>query len=560
MKRRIPPIASAFVFLVLALLAGVAAAQPRAWLDRDRIAGDETVTLNIEADGVARPDYGPLEADFVLSGRSSRSRFDASGAHTLHAVALRPRRTGRIAIPALRVGSQRTAPLVLQVTGTSAPAPSRAGDDVFVESAPDDRDPYVQQSVGWVVRLYSATPLISGQLEQPAPDGASLQQVGDDARYSREVAGRRYEVVERRYLLIPERSGALTVPGARFEGRGAGGFFDELFGNAGGRLAAQAPAQVLQVRPMPANAPQPWLPLRDLRLRYVATPGVLRAGSAGAVAIEMTADGATAAQLPELQLPPIEGVQVFPEPPQADERFRDGRPQVTLTRRFSLVPTRAGPVQLDALRVGWWDAGANAARMATLPPMRWQVQPGGAGASSPASPGASVGDVVGAGVAGAVAGADPPAAVNPAWIAATLLFAVLWLVTLLWALQRRNASNVAPASQGARRPQDIGSRPHLQDLRRALDTGGLGDVADLLRAMAHPQADSVDALLVRLDDPAQREALQALQAARWGGGDGVHARRLLREAFARGPRFRSIDAPTQVAEKRDALLPPLYPR
>ena len=49
-------------------------AQPRAWLDRDRIAMGDTVTLNVESDQGA-PDFTPLRTDFDLSGQTS-SRFD----------------------------------------------------------------------------------------------------------------------------------------------------------------------------------------------------------------------------------------------------------------------------------------------------------------------------------------------------------------------------------------------------------------------------------------------------------------------------------------------------
>ena len=114
----------ALVFLLLALCALPAFAQTRAWLDRDRINANETVTLNIRTDGMARPDYDPLLADFVVSGRSSRTEMDNTGVHSLYAVALQPRRAGRITIPALRIGNERTQPLALQVEGTSAPAPS----------------------------------------------------------------------------------------------------------------------------------------------------------------------------------------------------------------------------------------------------------------------------------------------------------------------------------------------------------------------------------------------------------------------------------------------------
>src|SRR3546814_5048856 len=116
--------------------------------------------------------------------------------------------------------------------------PARAGSAAFIETQIDDEDPYVQQSVGYTLRLYYATPLVSGQLDQATPDGASLQRVGSDLQYTRLVGGKRYTVVERRFLLVPERSGPLTIPGARFSGRGSGGFFDDVFGNGSRELRA----------------------------------------------------------------------------------------------------------------------------------------------------------------------------------------------------------------------------------------------------------------------------------------------------------------------------------
>lgn len=541
-----------FVLMVLVLVASPAFAQTRAWLDRDCINANETVTLNIRTDGMARPDYDPLLRDFNVSGRSSRTGMDNTGVHSLYAVALRPRRTGRIGIPSLRVGATATQPLFLQVEAANAPAPSRVGDEVFIESEPDDTSPYVQQAVGWVVRLYSAAPLVSGQLDQRAPEGASLQQVGEDARYAREVAGRRYEVIERRYQLIPERSGELTVPGAVFEGRGTGGFFDELFGDRGAALNAQAPTRVLQVQRAPANAPQPWLPLRDLQLRYATTPRDLRAGSAGTLVIEAIADGATAAQMPELQLPPIDGVQVFAEPVQADETFRDGRPRVKLTRRFSLVPARAGAAKLQGPRIDWWDVESNATRTASLPPLSWGVV-----AADGAAPAATTTTAAQPGEDGTIATTTAADAVaNRGWVLATLLFAALWLFTLVWGLHQR--SHAAPPLRtglpGEVPPVATHARRSKAELKRALDTGDLGEVTDMLCAMATPPAHGVDELLARLDDPGQREAIEAVQRARWSGGDGVHARQLLRSAFASGPRWRVEQAPGP------SLLPPLYPR
>lgn len=551
---------TAFQVLLVALLSMMSlnvSAQVRAWLDRDRIAAGETVTLNIEVNGSGSPDYSPLQREFSVSGHTSRRQFEIvngrSSSRTLFAVALKPRREGVLTVPALPVGSAKTQPLSLVVTPGQARVPSRAGDDVFIESEADDSDPYVQQSAGWVVRLYSAVPLVSGQLDQPAPQGASLQQIGDDVQYDRHLQGRRYQVVERRFLLIPESSGSLTIPGATFQGRGVAGYFDDFLGAGRSALQAQAAPRFLQVRPIPANAPQPWLPLHSLKVRYQSTPQALREGSAATLTIEVDADGATAAQMPELQLPPIDGVQVFAEPVQADERFVQGRPRVKLTRSFSLVPTRAGQVRLPGMRLGWWDVEAGAARTGALPPLTWQVAAGaGTGAAVAAMP-----DTAQVETAAPGARARPVPGTQRAWALAALAFASLWLLTLMWALQRRpQAAGALSPSSGSASTSDktsAAARSATSRFRRALDTGDFAEVADALCALARPPARDLDDVRQRLDDAGQRDALDAMQRARWGGGDGVAARSQLRSAFKRGPSWRR---PIDSGPER---LPPLYP-
>ena len=532
-------------------------AQTRAWLDRDRIALGETTTLNIQTDQamVPSPDYSPLLGAFEVSNNTSSRQFEmvngVSRTRVLFAVALQPKRAGVIDIPHLLVGNLRTQSLTLTVTASSA-TPAHRGDAAFIESEADAQEPFVQQAVGYTVRLYYATPLISGQLDQVTPDGASLQRVGEDAQYARDIDGHAYTVVERHYLLIPERSGTLTIPGARFQGRGAGGFFDQLLGDGERDLHANSAPRFLTVRAVPANAPQPWLPLRALSLRYLATPQGARAGEAMTVTVEATADGATAAQMPELQLqlPVTDGAQVFADPIQSSETFTDGRPQVRMVRKFSIVPGQAGTLRISGPRMMWWDVRAGVARTASLSDISVQVAPGANGFGATPAPVGVDATTAQPGDGMRVPGIQGE--VRP-WALATVLFAALWLLTLMWGLQRRAQLSASEEDNGL--PAPATTTASLVDLKRALDRGDLGDVAETLCAMASPPIADLDALRPRLDDPQQIAAVEALQRARWSDGDGVAARMALRDAFKRGPRWRAAKK-----EVVDEPLPPLYPR
>ncbi|WP_369943424.1 BatD family protein [Xanthomonas medicagonis] len=572
---------------VLVLLAALpAAAATRAWLDRDNVDAGEGVTLNIETDqALVTPEYAPLQAQFALSNAVNSRQMEVINGKvsvkSLFGVVLTPRTTGTLEVPALRVGNERTAPLRLLVgvtAPTPAPVPAQSQSqssadngggadpgqignaDVFVQTQADDAQPYVQQSVGVVVRLYLGVPLTSGELDLDPPVGAALQRLGDDIQSRREINGRMFTVVERRFLLVPERSGPLTLPGARFRGRGPTGFFDDYFGR-GGDLNARSAAQTLQVRAQPANAPQPWLPLHDLRLRYTATPQRAAVGEAADIVVEASARGATQAQFPELPTPSVDGAQVFAEPPQFDQKFVNGSPQLKVTRRYSIVPQAPGPLRVSGLRMPWWDVQAGAAREASVPDLTLQVLPGRAAAAAPAPPSSAAAPNVDAAPAGnAVTPTSTVAGLlgaSPLWMGLAAVFAGLWLATLLWAWRRarppRAAAGVQAASAAATAPAPR-ARYGLPDLRKALDAGGLDEVAAILCSQAGVA--DLDALLPRLDDAAQREAVLRLQRARWGGaGDVPGARGALREAFWDGPRLRA--APRKPASDE---LPPLYPR
>jgi hypothetical protein len=550
-----PRLVRTLLLLALSLPFAVASATTRAWLDRDRIALGETTTLNIETDQAlaSSPDYSALMSDFQVSGNTSSRQFEMVNgvvhSHVLFAVALQPRREGLIAIAHVPVGNERIQPLTLTVTAPTA-TPARAGDPVFIESEADAQEPYVQQAVGFTVRLFYAGP-ISGQLDQPVPDGATLQRVGEDAQYTRQVGNQTYNVLERHFLLIPERSGTLTIPAAHFRGTGAEGFFDDLIGNGGRPLRADSAPRFLRILPAPTDAPQPWLPLRALTLRYLEAPQHARAGEAVTVTVEATADGATSAQLPPLQLSADNGAQVFAEPAQSDETFSEGRPKVRMVRRFSIVPAGAGTLHIRGPGVAWWDVRAGLRRNASLPDISVPVAPGANGSGVASPPAVAAGARTGAAPQAGIRLPGVQGAVQP-WALATVAFAIGWLLTLAWGLHRRQA----PAGAMTHQP-DIPSPTagaSLADLKRALDHEDLGRVSDVLCALHSPPAVDLDAVHAALDAPAQIAAVDALQSARWGDGDGVAARAALREAFKRGPRWRTTTRP--VAE---APLPPLYP-
>ena len=553
--------------LALWMLVMPAWAKTSAVLDRTRVTQGEPVVLTIATDQVGAPDYSVLQSRFrVQDLASERSVRYANGTlsvdlrYRVQLLALQP---GMQTIPALVVGRDHTQPLQLEVLANTGASPSPGVDTqpqsqpaatgqgrVFIQTLVDDRHPYVQQSVGVVVRLFYATQMVDGALDLDAPAGGSLRRVGEDVQSTQELNGRTYSVIERHYILVPDRSGALTLPAARFKGHGQGGFFDDVFGDGRENLQAAGQSQVLQVRAVPANADQPWLPLHRLDMQTLGAPNSATAGQTAVVTLRAQADGANAAQLPELMLIADNGAQVYPETPTVEDRDDQGRPQTVVTRRFSVVPARAGEVHLRATPIHWWNVATDQPAMADAQPMTLQVAPGTGAFAAPAT---------------AESASSP--ATSPGWkrwlgsgfvwAIVAALFGLLWILTLAWASRQRHEHPVATQSPQAEASSPTPAPLRNEDLQDALRSEDLSRIAHALQRMADPPAADLDALRSRLGSTQQVDAIESLQAALWGNGRVVPASALatLRSAFAQGPQWR---LPAD-AKNTKPLLPPLYP-
>ncbi|MDO4708657.1 MAG: BatD family protein [Pseudomonadota bacterium] len=538
------------LWLLLMLLAVPAVAQVRASLSQSSIEAGETVTLNIELENVrATPELAPLEADFRVlrmdSGRQVEIRGGRFHTRQRFAVELRPRRSGRIEIPALKVGTQSTRPLRLQVADVAQAGSHQpqAGQAVFLETDISDGSPYVQQAVLLTLRLHYAVNLFSGELQQPMPANASLVPFGSDSRSQRVIDGREYRVLARHYLLIPERSGELVLPAAWFRGEGERIGTGGWFGQGRVQVQASAPAQRLAVRPIPANAAAPWLPARKLSLRVLDVAQQGQLGQGMALKLALHADGATASQLPPLELEPHPQLQVFAEPVERSEGVYQGRIESTISRQFTLLPLAEGELLVQVKPISWWDVSAQRMHRAELAPIRLNIAAGSL--QPPPAP------LIGQARPEAQARPSKTPAAWRGWLGWGLVLALL--ILLVCGLVRPGPLGACSKSFGQWRKQRIAQRQMRRALQHALQSGDLPAIAQCLPAVASPAAPSLSALRARLACQAQREAIDLLQQALWGGGDVEAARKQLRAAFA------DVRVLRQPGKQRAPLLPPLYP-
>lgn len=466
----------------------------------------------------------------------------------------------------------RSALALLAWATASAVAGAAALPRVFIETDVSARNPYVQAATRVTVRVFSARALYHPDLDLPATADAIIRQIGNDDRSTAERGGRSYDVLTREYLVFPQRSGKVTLPGAQlsaqvltsngrpdpFRGGQAGGVISPY--GYGAMSIAVEPLQLkgdgisLDVRPRPAGAVSSyWMPARQVTLTSTWQPQTLQVHVGDALTLDMTeqAEGLTAEQLPDLttllSVPP--GLKVYPEEPKLDN-FSQG--DTVIGRRqqsIALIADRPGQYILPALHLRWWNTTRDAPQEVVMPERTLAIGAAPAAASASAARGLASAE----GVLGAPAARDP-------WRLATLALGACWLVTLgaWYAARRRSPAPLRTAvEESAATPDASRARAAFleacarNDARAARRHLIAWSAAECKRS---PPA-GLNELGRRIGNDEMERLLRELDRACFA--DGAWRGEALARAFARWPCEREGAGPA-ASKPRKTPLAPLY--
>ncbi len=373
--------------LLCSLPLQIRAADLTARVERNPIALNETTTLILETqDAISHlaPDVTPLQADFTVQHQATSTRVqvihDQFTVSTQWQLELAPKRVGELTIPPLRIGDQMTPALSLVVTPS---APAAADREVFLEVEATPLNPYVNAQIVYRVRLgYKLDlPLREGRLSEPhAPGLAVVERLGQDTTYNTVREGQSYQVIERRYVLFAERSGALTVPAITFEAfRIEQRTPNDFQAERRRRIQKTSDALTLNVRPRPADYPDAiWLPSAGVQVTAESIGDTVRFGEPVTYTIRLMAQGLSATHLSDLNrwmVPEIPDARRYLDQPTLHtERTAEGLTG-HLTQRVAWIANKVGEFEIPALQVNWWDTKNDRLQQAQLPARRITVLP-----------------------------------------------------------------------------------------------------------------------------------------------------------------------------------------
>ena len=540
--------------LLLAFSAAQAAVTAR--VDRNTIDLNESFTLEIVVDTEIdlQPDIAALHEDFyvgqssqlsntmIVNGEISRSRT--------WSYQLMAKRTGELSIPPVSVGSESSAPLRVTVRQPANAPPGEA--DVFITGEVDFAESYVQAQVLYRIKVYRAVPTRQPALRDPEFGGAEvlIEMAGAERSYDALLNGRTYNVVERVYAIFPQESGAVTISPARFEARVL------RDGRITGRKVFESEAQTIRVLPIPeppADFPDAtWLPARELQLEdnWSRQPGDLKAGEPITRVITIKALGQLETQIPALEPPTIDGINVYPDRPELSRELEPGGIRGIRKDQYAIIGVDAGRMTLPPLRLPWWDVEDGEWKVAELPERHISILPTREAPVIDPAPTVSAPEEESQAPAAVSVGSD-------LWRLVAQVIGALWLLTLgaWWLSSRPRREPREPAPPPLHKQQ----ARHLKAARKAALEGDGAGVREAMLQWGRLQwpADaprSIGALASRVSAPLAEELARLSRAAYGPGGEGWDG-----DALAKSLRSFAVldDKNTDAASDP---LPPLMPQ
>lgn len=459
----------------------------------------ETVQLQIMRDGRAdsQPDLGPLKKDFDVLGSSSGSNVQIINGHmssqTQVTVALSPKHDGQVQIPPIEWGGEQSAAIELTVGGSGASRPgTQAANDnahLFMTTMLDQKQPFVQSAVVLTLRIYADQPLNQANLDFPTSSDVLFKQLGKDTQSTEVRNGRNYQVIERKYLLFPQRSGKITLEGpqlnAQIQDTNSNDPMDSLFQRMpfGGMLNTTHPVHLhtkpieLNVLPRPAKlAGANWIPAQKVTLEETWHPDTnsIHAGEPLTRHLRLSALGLTGGQLPDLTtiMSVPNGIKAYPDQSNVADNPQGNTVLGSRDQDIAIMASNPGHYELPAVRLEWWDTVNNEKHEVTLPAHSIEVL---------AAPG-NAADIANTPPVNSGASIQPNIEVNSnlaeqnskfdnaqTWMWISFALGVLWLSTILawWLTSRRKHKTQPVQIVDEKSPANISIAGTLKEFNRA---------------------------------------------------------------------------------------------
>lgn len=487
--------------LCLPLFAG-AQATLSAGVDRTLVEQGDIIQFTLMANfqTTSQPDFEPLKADFEVLGVQASSQLRVINGQftgtTQWDAQLIAKRSGSLTLPAFEIDHIRSQPLKIEVS-----PPSEIQTDYkisFLEAQVDQLNPYVQSQVIFTLRYYHLGTMVRGQIEPPQFPNMLHERIRNQHTFERRVKGRVYRVYEWVYALHPQTSGEIVIPPQTFEGT--------LLNDRQLRLVSEQTTPIkLQVKPIPSSYPpnEPWLPAKQLTFteQWTQQTTELKVGDTLGRRLTIQASGLKSSQIPDADWTQNSAYKLYADPVTQNDHLNEQGLTSVKTQDFVLVAQQAGKLQIEPLKIVWWNTQTDQLEYAQISGREFDIAATNHHHDS---------DFIGLESA---QHQHNNQSTSLFWQLTTAAFALLWLITLTWHW-RRNKTRVQTATGGATNPTELNNSENSRPLNDSISSICQLPDAKLYQAVKHwlKQHHAIDDWR-KLNHPKLLALLQQLEAS-----------------------------------------------
>ncbi len=476
-----------FALIILIVLALPISAKVEQSIDRQDISAGETFVLDLKIDHNtdSQPDLSLIPADFTIVSSSqyqhtqiiNGSRSSVKG----WKIKLKTLKTGKITLPAITIGNESSKPIELNIKDSSNEiALNGQLKAIFLDAKVSSEKIYVQQQMVFTISLYRAVQTHYASLTEPTAGNSIIEKLGDDTQFEKIIDNKRYIVTQRKYAIFPQESGDIEISPVTFTADvNDNNRRRSTFLNSTRPISVSTQPIKIAVKPKPANAPTPWLPAENVTLtdRWSPNPQSLKVGEPITWTVNLTVQGLSESQLPEINFPTIQGLQLYPDTPQKERNITPNGVQGQRIEKFAVIPSQSGEITIPEVKLQWWNTKTDSVQTAVLPPRTFNVLPSdNQQAQTPELPTVKVEPVI----------KEPVLSENNlAWKYTSAGLLLLWLLTLL-AYFKKSPTVTAqyPTGETNKQPPIENAQSILKQLKQQANNNQVSAVEKLLIQLA----------------------------------------------------------------------------
>lgn len=341
-----------------------------ATVSQTQVAKGEIILLKITSDQKADSsdiDFSVLQENFYTGTPSFGSSYQningQSSVRSEWSLSLAPLRAGILTIPSFSLNGENTK--AIDITATIDPSAPQPDELVDISSSLEKPSLYLGEVTLLNTKLTIKTDI--RQLRDPAitppssSDPLTLEPIGEAKQYRTVINGIEATVVEQSYRVSATAAGHYSISTPKFSAL----VVDRGNGRSNARLvpiAHQSSPLDIEIMEKPAHVSGEWIPASQLTLRQQwfdengeligdSTRVNTTVGAPITREITLSVQGTNLANLPNIAPDYPETVRLYSEPVKTEQT----EDQITMTLKQVIIPKSEGEIVLPELSLNWWN-------------------------------------------------------------------------------------------------------------------------------------------------------------------------------------------------------------